>query len=226
MTHGGHIIHSMNGRTVTPARAGRAFNHVCFSLMFKNSSQQSCGFSWATSHCSGAPDSSHTLPHGSLFLFSFTDPSVPLDPISVSNSSSQIILKWKPPSDPNGNITHYLVYWERQAEDSELSELDYCLKGERWQLSWGWQCPGSLMGTQAPFPVFQGACTCTHIHVHTYSYSTLSHIRHTCVCVHVCVEVRTTLGVCPRMLYTLFLNFFLVFETGSHRDHGGLKLTV
>uniref|UniRef100_A0A8C0WG88 Tyrosine-protein kinase receptor n=1 Tax=Castor canadensis TaxID=51338 RepID=A0A8C0WG88_CASCN len=59
-----------------------------------------------------------------------TNPSVPLDPISVSNSSSQILLKWKPPSDPNGNITHYLVYWERQAEDSELFELDYCLKGK------------------------------------------------------------------------------------------------
>uniref|UniRef100_A0A2K6GHI2 Insulin receptor n=1 Tax=Propithecus coquereli TaxID=379532 RepID=A0A2K6GHI2_PROCO len=58
-----------------------------------------------------------------------TNPSVPLDPISVSNSSSQILLKWKPPSDPNGNITHYLVFWERQAEDSELFELDYCLKG-------------------------------------------------------------------------------------------------
>uniref|UniRef100_A0A4X2JTI9 Tyrosine-protein kinase receptor n=1 Tax=Vombatus ursinus TaxID=29139 RepID=A0A4X2JTI9_VOMUR len=58
-----------------------------------------------------------------------TVPSVPLDPISVSNSSSQIILKWKPPSEPNGNITHYLVYWEKQAEDLELYELDYCLKG-------------------------------------------------------------------------------------------------
>ena len=65
-----------------------------------------------------------------LSPFSLADPSVPLDPISVSNSSSQIILKWKPPSDPNGNITHYLVFWERQAEDSELYELDYCLKGE------------------------------------------------------------------------------------------------
>ncbi|NXN96122.1 INSR protein, partial [Rhinopomastus cyanomelas] len=60
---------------------------------------------------------------------SATVPSVPLDPISVSNSSSQIILKWKPPSEPNGNITHYLVYWQKQAEDSELYELDYCLKG-------------------------------------------------------------------------------------------------
>lgn len=61
-------------------------------------------------------------------------PSVPLDPISVSNSSSQIILKWKPPSEPNGNITHYLVFWQQQAEDSELYELDYCLKGERVSL--------------------------------------------------------------------------------------------
>uniref|UniRef100_A0A8B9F5Y2 Tyrosine-protein kinase receptor n=1 Tax=Amazona collaria TaxID=241587 RepID=A0A8B9F5Y2_9PSIT len=58
-----------------------------------------------------------------------TVPSVPLDPISVSNSSSQIILKWKPPSEPNGNITHYLVFWQQQAEDNELYELDYCLKG-------------------------------------------------------------------------------------------------
>uniref|UniRef100_H3A6S8 Tyrosine-protein kinase receptor n=3 Tax=Latimeria chalumnae TaxID=7897 RepID=H3A6S8_LATCH len=56
-------------------------------------------------------------------------PSVPLDPISVSNSSSQIILKWKPPTEPNGNITHYLVYWQQQPEDSELYEFDYCIKG-------------------------------------------------------------------------------------------------
>ncbi|XP_053147694.1 insulin receptor [Hemicordylus capensis] len=58
-----------------------------------------------------------------------TMPSVPLDPISVSDSSSQIILMWKPPSEPNGNITHYKVSWEQQAEDGELFELDYCLKG-------------------------------------------------------------------------------------------------
>ncbi|GCB73640.1 hypothetical protein scyTo_0002720 [Scyliorhinus torazame] len=56
-------------------------------------------------------------------------PSVPLDPISVSNSSSQIILKWKPPTDRNGNITHYLVFWQQQSESSELYEFDYCQKG-------------------------------------------------------------------------------------------------
>ncbi|XP_058870993.1 insulin receptor-like [Acipenser ruthenus] len=56
-------------------------------------------------------------------------PSVPLDPISSSNSSTQIILKWKPPSESNGNITHYLVYWQQQPEDSELYRFDYCQKG-------------------------------------------------------------------------------------------------
>ncbi|XP_048352891.1 LOW QUALITY PROTEIN: insulin receptor [Sphaerodactylus townsendi] len=56
-------------------------------------------------------------------------PSVPLDPYTSSNSSSQISVRWKPPLEPNGNITHYKVSWEQQAEDSELYELDYCLKG-------------------------------------------------------------------------------------------------
>uniref|UniRef100_A0AAQ4PTU2 Tyrosine-protein kinase receptor n=1 Tax=Gasterosteus aculeatus aculeatus TaxID=481459 RepID=A0AAQ4PTU2_GASAC len=56
-------------------------------------------------------------------------PSVPLDPISSSNSSSQIILKWKPPTNPNGNITHYRVICRKQSEDSDLYKFDYCLQG-------------------------------------------------------------------------------------------------
>uniref|UniRef100_A0A3Q3LDT3 Tyrosine-protein kinase receptor n=1 Tax=Labrus bergylta TaxID=56723 RepID=A0A3Q3LDT3_9LABR len=58
-----------------------------------------------------------------------TKPSVPLDPISSSNSSSQIILKWKPPTSPNGNITHYRVICRKQPEDSDLYKFDYCLQG-------------------------------------------------------------------------------------------------
>lgn len=68
----------------------------------------------------------------SLFLTlpaSFSEPSVPLDPISSSNSSSQIILKWKPPTSPNGNITHYRVICRKQPEDSDLYKFDYCLQG-------------------------------------------------------------------------------------------------
>ncbi|XP_045146250.1 insulin receptor [Echinops telfairi] len=78
-----------------------------------------------------------------------TNPSVPQDPISVSNSSSQILLKWKPPSDPNGNITHYLVFWEKQVEDSELYDLDYCLKGLKLS-SRAWSPPSEAEGAQKP----------------------------------------------------------------------------
>ncbi|XP_034035735.1 insulin receptor b [Thalassophryne amazonica] len=56
-------------------------------------------------------------------------PSIPLDPISSSNSSSQIILKWKPPTSPNGNITHYRVICRKQPEDRDLYNFDYCLQG-------------------------------------------------------------------------------------------------
>lgn len=72
----------------------------------------------------------NTLPIYKHFCDVSPEPSVPLDPISSSNSSSQIILKWKPPNDPNGNITHYLVFCQRQPEASELYKFDYCQKGE------------------------------------------------------------------------------------------------
>ncbi|XP_048038678.1 insulin receptor b [Megalobrama amblycephala] len=58
-----------------------------------------------------------------------TRPSVPLDPTSRSISSSQIILKWKPPSDPNGNITHYIIYCQKQNEDITHYKFDYCQQG-------------------------------------------------------------------------------------------------
>ncbi|KAG7456752.1 hypothetical protein MATL_G00239190 [Megalops atlanticus] len=54
--------------------------------------------------------------------------SVPLDPISSSNSSSQIILKWKPPTDPNGNITHYLCSASSSLRPATY-KFDYCQKG-------------------------------------------------------------------------------------------------
>uniref|UniRef100_A0A8C3B182 Tyrosine-protein kinase receptor n=1 Tax=Cyclopterus lumpus TaxID=8103 RepID=A0A8C3B182_CYCLU len=42
---------------------------------------------------------------------------------------TSIILKWKPPTSPNGNITHYRVICRKQAEDSDLYKFDYCLQG-------------------------------------------------------------------------------------------------
>uniref|UniRef100_A0A3P9HJ73 Tyrosine-protein kinase receptor n=1 Tax=Oryzias latipes TaxID=8090 RepID=A0A3P9HJ73_ORYLA len=60
-----------------------------------------------------------------------TKPSAPLDPVSSSKSSSEISLKWKPPTSPNGNITHYKVIYRRQLEDSDLFKFDYCLQAAK-----------------------------------------------------------------------------------------------
>lgn len=111
----------------------------------------------------------HTL---NLFCNVSLEPSVPLDPISSSNSSSQIILKWKPPNDPNGNITHYLVFCQRQPEASELYKFDYCQKGEplcflspHWLLCeclcvpWITLC-ASDQGNRVSFATFPLAETC------------------------------------------------------------------
>ncbi|XP_053330986.1 insulin receptor-related protein [Spea bombifrons] len=56
-------------------------------------------------------------------------PTVPQDVIVMSNSSSQLIVRWKPPTQRNGNITYYLVLWQQMMEDQELYINDYCTKG-------------------------------------------------------------------------------------------------
>ncbi|XP_059726871.1 insulin receptor-related protein isoform X2 [Haemorhous mexicanus] len=56
-------------------------------------------------------------------------PTVPRDVISMSNSSSHIVVRWKPPTQRNGNIIYYLVLWQQLAEDMELYINDYCHKG-------------------------------------------------------------------------------------------------
>lgn len=68
-------------------------------------------------------------------LFVFPVPSIPLDVLSASNSSSQLIVKWNPPTLPNGNLSYYIVRWQRQPQDGYLYRHNYCSKGElgqRW----------------------------------------------------------------------------------------------
>lgn len=60
-------------------------------------------------------------------------PSIPLDVISASNSSSQLIVKWNPPSLPNGNLSYYIVRWQQQPQDAYLYRHNYCSKGTRLQ---------------------------------------------------------------------------------------------
>uniref|UniRef100_A0A8C5QNE5 receptor protein-tyrosine kinase n=1 Tax=Leptobrachium leishanense TaxID=445787 RepID=A0A8C5QNE5_9ANUR len=56
-------------------------------------------------------------------------PTVPQEVIIISNSSSNLIVRWKPPTQRNGNITYYLVLWQQMKEDQELYLNDYCTKG-------------------------------------------------------------------------------------------------
>ncbi|XP_043934319.1 insulin-like growth factor 1 receptor [Protopterus annectens] len=55
-------------------------------------------------------------------------PSLPQDMSSASNSSSQLIVKWKPPEEPNGNLSYYIVRWQQQPEDDYLYQHNYCSK--------------------------------------------------------------------------------------------------
>ncbi|XP_054858143.1 insulin-like growth factor 1 receptor [Eublepharis macularius] len=57
-------------------------------------------------------------------------PSFPLDVGSMSNSSSELIVKWKPPTYPNGNLSYYIVRWQQQPQDSYLYEHNYCANGK------------------------------------------------------------------------------------------------
>uniref|UniRef100_A0A3Q3M330 Tyrosine-protein kinase receptor n=1 Tax=Labrus bergylta TaxID=56723 RepID=A0A3Q3M330_9LABR len=55
-------------------------------------------------------------------------PSMPKDPRAYANSSTKLLVKWSPPAFPNGNLTYYLIRWQRQAEDRELYQHNYCSK--------------------------------------------------------------------------------------------------
>ncbi|XP_077319580.1 insulin receptor-related protein-like [Lithobates pipiens] len=56
-------------------------------------------------------------------------PTVPQDVLIMSNSSSHLIVRWKPPTQRNGNLSYYLVLWQQLAEDTALYNNDYCTKG-------------------------------------------------------------------------------------------------
>ncbi|XP_071971154.1 insulin receptor-related protein isoform X2 [Engystomops pustulosus] len=56
-------------------------------------------------------------------------PTVPQDVMIMSNSTSHLIVRWKPPRQRNGNISYYLVLWQQMVEDHELYSNDYCTKG-------------------------------------------------------------------------------------------------
>nr|AVT56260.1 insulin receptor 1 [Boisea trivittata] len=59
-----------------------------------------------------------------------TDPDTPTEPRALtaySNSSSELVINWQPPAQPNGNLTHYIVtgHWERDSEEF-IEQRNYC----------------------------------------------------------------------------------------------------
>ena len=45
--------------------------------------------------------------------------------------NDELKVTWKPPNKPNGNVTHYYVYWQSQPLNREkLDQRDYCIDSE------------------------------------------------------------------------------------------------
>ncbi|KAL4228229.1 hypothetical protein ACF0H5_013662 [Mactra antiquata] len=60
-----------------------------------------------------------------------TQAEVPTSPLNLqvrAERPGELKVTWDPPNQPNGNVTHYQVYWQRKEFDPEDFELrDYCL---------------------------------------------------------------------------------------------------
>lgn len=56
--------------------------------------------------------------------------SVPTSPINLQVKAKvpgELEVTWDPPNEPNGNVTHYHVYWQlRQFDQKEYELRNYC----------------------------------------------------------------------------------------------------
>ncbi|XP_041368267.1 putative molluscan insulin-related peptide(s) receptor [Gigantopelta aegis] len=66
----------------------------------------------------------------SKILYFTTDPYYPSSPSNLevlTEVDHELHVKWEPPIHPNGNVTHYIVYWQLQAFDPRpFDQRDYC----------------------------------------------------------------------------------------------------
>jgi hypothetical protein len=57
----------------------------------------------------------------------FAAPSVPVALDVTTTSSSELTIKWQPPLEPNGNVTHYVVTGSWIKDDQTiLDQRNYC----------------------------------------------------------------------------------------------------
>ncbi|MED6231465.1 Insulin-like growth factor 1 receptor [Ataeniobius toweri] len=93
-------------------------------------------------------------------------PSVPKDARAFANSSTKLVVKWSPPVFPNGNQIYYLVRWQRQPEDRELYQYNYCSKGLKLPIRSPSLCPTEEKDSPNPPKITQPGekkglcCTC------------------------------------------------------------------
>lgn len=62
-----------------------------------------------------------------LFLIFILEPDQPEDLRAYANSSSELVIAWKPPQKPNGIVKHYIVIgqWRRDDQD-HIDKQDSC----------------------------------------------------------------------------------------------------
>lgn len=61
----------------------------------------------------------------------FAEPDRPSDLRANANSSYELVIEWKPPINPNGVVTHYIVFgsWQRYDQDY-IDKHDPCAERE------------------------------------------------------------------------------------------------
>jgi len=66
-----------------------------------------------------------------VFADVFIDPSPARNVTAVAEFPNELRVSWQPPSSPNGNVTHYYVYWRLQPLSPEMYERrNYCVDSE------------------------------------------------------------------------------------------------
>ena len=59
-----------------------------------------------------------------LIFFLFSVPSAPSDIKAVTSGDHSVIVSWRPPNSPNGNIQKYTVYRREVVNGEEVYEKD------------------------------------------------------------------------------------------------------
>ena len=66
-----------------------------------------------------------------MVCLSSADPTSPTDLKAVAEEPGELLVTWNPPKVPNGNVTHYYVYWQLQVLNTEpFDQRDYCKNRE------------------------------------------------------------------------------------------------